>query len=607
MKRIYFILISLFLLNQAFCQKIAFQKIDCTLFDNGISTSDYNNYSYLNNSIAKNISDLEFNVVKICEDGLKNCYWYGVIRDGGKYSNIRNNDGVSKYLQKIKETSESIKKLGYTHLLFYVDIENKSDQHSIIDYISTGESLKKSNEIFVVRFIIRNLIDGTFKDVELTISTSGETDLSLESCSNVKQFASEIKDFVKGSNSNSTTNEEEFNNSIELPEVTKPEVNAKKKKSFSSSINSEGKFKLVRVKERNASTNSPILVDVYDKNQQLNVGDNIIITRTDEVNIPGERKTIKSETTIGKARITEAFNKPLFTAKLIGNAGSNMKNYKDGDENYNAIKGVENITNVATPKIMVIPKKIDASKFVNGEYQLAKSEKMLIAAFKNKFEDNKFTTFGFESAIKNIFEQRQFQDNTQEDIKSKILEAAGMDFYVEYENLDQSNNNCEKVFDFKIRNYSTGEDVASDLKSLNICGSPDDFKVFAGSILSSGAISKINKQFSSLVENGKKVSVVFTLANSSSASFDKEFNGVKLGVHIENCLQELALNGNLDIEGVVNLRMETTVNIPVIDENNGKSYTTYMFSENIIEYLKKNAGVTCKSSVSKQIVNIIIQ
>ena len=53
--------------------------------------------------------------------------------------------------------------------------------------------------------------------------------------------------------------------------------------------------------------------------------------------------------------------------------------------------------------------------------------------------------------------------------------------------------------------------------------------------------------------------------------------------------------------------METTVNIPVIDANNGKSYTTYMFSENIIEYLKKNAGVTCKSSVSKQIVNIIIQ
>lgn len=600
-------LILLMLINIIFsanAQKIAFQKIDC-IRNEFLTHYNYDDHNYLNNSIAKNISDLEFNVVKICDDGLEWAVMAGVIRDVGKDANI--SDGEFETAYHIKNTSESLRNLGYTHLLFCVNKENNATKESIIDKISTDKSLKKSNNIFVVRFIIRNLIDGTFKDVKLTISTSGETDLSLESCSNIKQFASEIKDFVQVSNSNNSTNEEELNNSIKLSEVAKPEVNVKKKKSFSSNSNYEGKFKLVRVKERNASTNTPILVDVYDKNQLLNVGDNIIITRTDEVKIPGERKSIKSETTIGKARITEAFNKPLFTAKLIGNAGSNMKDYKDGAENYSALKGVENITNVATPKIMVIPKKIDASKFVNGEYQLAKSEKMLIAAFKNKFEDNKFTTFGFESAIKNIFEQRQFQGNTQEDIKSKILESAGMDFYVEYENLDQSNNNCEKVFDFKIRNYSTGEDVASDLKSLNICGSPDDFKVFAGSILSSGAISKINKQFSSLVENGKKVSVVFTLANSSSAFFDKEFNGVKLGVHIENCLQELALNGNLDIEGVVNLRMETTVNIPVIDANNGKSYTTYMFSENIIEYLKKNAGVTCKSSVSKQIVNIIIQ
>lgn len=604
MKRINFILIFIFLINQGFGQKIAFQKIDC-IRNEYLTYYRYDDHNYLNNSIAKSISDLEFNVVKICDDELEWAVSAGVIRDVGKDANI--SDGEFETIYHIKKTSENFKNLGYTHLLFCVNKEKNTNPESIIDKISTDKSLKKSNKIFVVRFIIRNLIDGTFKDVELTISTSGETDLSLESCSDIKQFVSEIKDFVKGSNSNNAANDDEVNNSIELAEVAKTEVNAKKKKAFSSSSNSDGKFKLVRVKERNASTNTPILVDVYDKKQLLNVGDNIIITRTDEVKIPGERKTIKSETTIGKARITEAFNKPLFTAKLIGNAGSNMKDYKDGDDNYNAIKGVENITNVATPKIMVIPKKIDASKFVNGEYQLAKSEKMLIAAFKNKFEDNKFTTFGFESAIKNIFEQRQFQDNTQEDIKSKILESAGMDFYVEYENLDQSNNNCEKVFDFKIRNYSTGEDVASDLKSLNICGSPDEFKVFAGSILSSGAISKINKQFSSLVENGKKVSVVFTLANSSSASFDKEFNGVKLGVHIENCLQELALNGNLDIEGVVNLRMETTINIPVIDANNGKSYTTYMFSENIIEYLKKNAGVTCKSSVSKQIVNIIIQ
>lgn len=571
MKRIYFILVSIFLFNQAFGQNIAFMKM-----------GDYYPCEYLDNAIISKIKESNPNVKSFNNTNL-------FLRYNNKISELNN------------DQKENLKMFNYDYIILHKSEKNNQDIYQISNSIDLDYKISSQSE-----FIIINVNNNKSAILKLVISTF-DCGNKLETCSNIEGFVKSIKDFVQVSNSNNSTNEEELNNSIKLSEVAKPEVNVKKKKSFSSNSNYEGKFKLVRVKERNASTNTPILVDVYDKNQLLNVGDNIIITRTDEVKIPGERKSIKSETTIGKARITEAFNKPLFTAKLIGNAGSNMKDYKDGAENYSALKGVENITNVATPKIMVIPKKIDASKFLNGEYQLSKSEKMLIAAFKNKFEDNKFTTFGFESAIKNIFEQRQFQDNTQEDIKSKILESAGMDFYVEYENLDQSNNNCEKVFDFKIRNYSTGEDVASDLKSLNICGSPDDFKVFAASILSSGAISKINKQFSSLVENGKKISVVFTFANSSSASFDKEFNGVKLGVHIENCLQELSLNGNLDIEGVVNLRMETTVNIPVIDANNGKSYTTYMFSENIIEYLKKNAGVTCKSSVSKQIVNIIIQ
>ena len=383
--------------------------------------------------------------------------------------------------------------------------------------------------------------------------------------------------------------------------------NNKNNKYIFKSNDNESKFKVVRVKERNPVNNYPVAIDIYDKSLSLKVGDNIVISRTDEVKIPGERKTIKSETTIGNARIVEEFNKPLFTARLVATTGSNMKDYRDGDENYGAVRGEENKTIIATPKIMVIPKKIDPTKYVNGEYQLTKEEKMLIAAFKNKFENNKFTTYGFESSLKSILENRQFNDNVKDDIKSKILESSGMDFFVEYENLDQNNSKCDKAFDFKIRNYSTGEDVASDVKNLNSCGGPEDYKSFASAILNAGAISKINTQFSSLLNNGRKVSVIFTIANSSQATFNKDYNGTKLKDHIENCLQGLAFNGNLDIEGVINLRMETTVNIPITNENTGKSYTTNTFSEDIIGYLKKNANVECESSVSKQIVNIKIK
>jgi len=455
-------------------------------------------------------------------------------------------------------------------------------------------------------FLVFNVNTNQSTIVSLAISTF-DCGNELGTCSNINQFTKAVKDFVEG---NSTILSKNIDPVITDNTASNQQSNSspKKKKSFfGSSDNTEDKLKVVRAKERNPSNNQPVAIDVYDKSLSLKVGDNIIITRTDEVKIPGEKKTIKSETTIGKAKITEDFNKPLYTAKLIENAGYNMKNYKDGEENYNAFKGEDIKMKIDPPKIMVIPKKIDPSKYVNGEYLLSKEEKMLVAAFKNKFEENKFTTYGFESTLKPVLENRQMNDNVQEDIKSKILEAAGMDFFVEYENLDQNNPKCDKVFDFKIRNYSTGEDVASDVKNLNSCGTPDDYKNFAATILNSGAVSKINTQFSSLTNNGRKVSVIFTISNSSQTNFNKELNGFKLKDHIENCLQGLAFNGNLDIEGVVNLRMETTVNIPITNENTGKSYTTNTFSEDIISYLKKNANVDCESTVSKQIVNIKIK
>jgi len=607
MKRIYILLFAISCNYAANAQKIAFQNIDC-IKNEYIDRFNYENHSYLNNEIKRNISSAGLNVEQICNDELE---WAIIAGDiiGGDNDKDYGADGNLEWevVYSINKIGPVFKKMGFTHVLFCIHRLGNAANPSVIYQTSTSSSLKHSNKHHEIKFIIRDLISENNKELILTILTSGKTDLSLKSCSDIEQFTKEVKDFVQGNSTSLSSNNDGVIMDNALSNQQSYSSTRKKKSYFGGSENSEGKLKVVRAKERNPSNNQPVVIDVYDKSLSLNVGDNIIITRTDEVKIPGEKKTFKSETTIGKAKITEDFNKPLYTANLIANAGFNMKDYKDGDENYNAVKGEATKTIMATPKIMVIPKKIDPSKYVNGEYLLSKEEKMLIAAFKNKFEDNKFTTYGFESSLKSVLENRQFNDNIQADIKSKILESSGMDFFVEYENLDQNNSNCNKVFDFKIRNYSTGEDIASDIKSLNSCGTPDVYKTFASTILNSGAVSKINTQFSSFLNNGLKVSVIFTISNSSQANFNKEFNGTKLKDHIENCLQGIAFNGNLDIEGVVNLRMETTVNIPIMNENTGKTYTTNTFSEDIISYLKKNANVDCESSVSKQIVNIKIK
>lgn len=571
MKRIYLILLTTIFYNQSLGQSIAFMKM-------------YQDFNYLNNAIVDNLNKGGLTAKSFSNNQLFKAYDNTNLArlTDDQIANLKMFSHDFIILHKSEKTSQE-----------YFDI-------SLIYSLRGGKNWQSEFYVFNV-----NTNQSTVISLAISTFDCGE---KLESCSNIAGFVKQVKDFVQGGSSNITSNEAvSNNNTITNSSSTAITESQKKKSNFGSSSNTESKFKVVRVKERNPGNNSPAAIDVYDKSLSLKVGDNIIITRTDEVKIPGEKKTIKSETTIGKAKITEDFNKPLYTAKLIANAGFNMKDYKDGDENYNAVIGEQFKTIVAAPKIMVIPKKIEPSKYVNGEYLLTKEEKVLIAAFKNKFEDNKFTTYGFESSLKSVLENRQFNDNVQDDIKSKILESSGMDFFVEYENLDQNNTKCDKVFDFKIRNYSTGEDVASDVKNLNSCGSPEDYKSFASAILNAGAISKINTQFSSLLNNGRKVSVIFTIASSSQSNFNKDYNGIKLKDHIENCIQGLAFNGNLDIEGVVNLRMETSVNIPIINDNTGKSYTTNAFSEDIISYLKKNASVECESSVSKQIVNIKIK
>ena len=57
--------------------------------------------------------------------------------------------------------------------------------------------------------------------------------------------------------------------------------------------------------------------------------------------------------------------------------------------------------------------------------------------------------------------------------------------------------------------------VASDIKNINTCGTPEEFKKNAALILNQGALSKINSQYASLISEGTKVSVNFLRKKSS--------------------------------------------------------------------------------------------
>ena len=395
-------------------------------------------------------------------------------------------------------------------------------------------------------------------------------------------------------------------NTIEKVEENKVKEDFKKTSQSNKIINQDNpSLPILKVSEKNADNQLPKTILVFDKAQSLNLGNTVSITKVEKIKVPGEKKPQIVPTILGNGRVIEKVNN-IYTIKLNANTAQKLKDYTDGDENYFCMKAEDKTVVASKPRIMVIPKIIKQELFKDGDYQLNSFEKMIISSFKNKLEDNDYTTIGFESILKKVYEDRLINEGTKVDLKTMILEASGSDFYVEFEPLESGD--CNKTLDFKIRNYANGEDVASDIKILNTCGTPDEYKNFASAILNQGALNKINSQYASLVSQGRKVSANFTIKNGSSAEFGKEYKGIRLEEHIENCIQQYAFNGNYKPAGTVNNRMSfSEVSIPLLKEETGQNYSPNAFSLDILKYLKEQAGIECEKSVVGSNINITIK
>lgn len=672
MRKVLLVLLSVFLITSIRAQSVAFMKMN---EPDGSS-------AYLNQAIVEGLKGAGLNAKLFSNYQLFSGY---------------NNSSKSLATDQIG----NLKMFNHDFIILHKSEISNQDYGSIC-YSNVGLVRQKN---WQSEFIVFNVKTNQSTLVNLAISTY-DCGVLLGPCSNIDGFAKGVKEFVQGSVP--VINESQpvvLTNQAEIQPASTSE-NIKSKSKTGGNVKSELKLKVVRVKERNQANSYPVAIDVYDKSLSLKVGDNIIITRTDEVKIPGTRKTTKAEIQLGKARIIDDFNKPLYTAKLIGTAGVNLQSYVDGDLNYNAILGEAQKAIVSVPKVMVIPEKIGINKLVNGVYELSKEEVLLIGALKNKLENNGYTTIGFETALKRLMEESILNDNTQEDLKSLVLESSGADFYVEFKSVydsksvvnltvlnigdgkkirqtneqiqgkfkwvsdngytyvqlkkteakekywstlddviylfDESRNMmlavhsngdyyklelgknldyqkigsatitstaslpCVQNFNLKIRNYATSEDVATDIAQLNTCGSPEDYKSFAESILNAGALKKINLEFQNIVNNGKKISVQFTILNNSDASFDKGYNNLRLEEHIQNAIQSYSITYRQN--GVVNKRMSfSDVYIPSINDNTGQGYYPNDFALSVIKYLKDVVGIDCEKSVIGQNVNISIK
>jgi hypothetical protein len=419
----------------------------------------------------------------------------------------------------------------------------------------------------------------------------------------------EIKTLHENTNSidegNNENNSKATNNSTrgnEKENSINQEIASKEK---NSSEEKKTPLPVIKVKDRNSQSQLPLSLLIFDKENILEIGNSVQVTRNETINIPGERRAQLVPTILGIGKITEKTDK-IYTVKIDNLTAQKMAEYKDGDDNFFCALTEDKKVIVAKPRIMVIPRTLDPELFTNGEYNLNEIQRKITSALKNKLEDNTYTTIGFESTLKKIYEDRLINENTKGDIKSMILEASGADFYVEYDVFNSKD--CVRTLEFKIRNYATGEDVASDIKNVNTCGTPDDYKNFASDLLNDGSLSKIDKEFNSLQLNGRKISLNFNLSSETSKTFTSTTNGFSLEEHIENCLQSMSFNGNYKSSGSVSNRISfPEVSISPTNDTTGKNYTPNAFAIDIVKYLKDNAGVDCEKTVIGSNINITIK
>jgi hypothetical protein len=268
-------------------------------------------------------------------------------------------------------------------------------------------------------------------------------------------------------------------------------------------------------------------------------------------------------------------------------------------------------------RIMVIPKK---RIIVDGEISLSGQQQKVLTSLKKLLEDNGYQTIGFESVYERLKEDEMIQNNDNsrtraEDVTQKILKASDAEFYLMFENIDEKSNvgkisddiACLQDFELKIKNYASGEDVASDVISLNTCGSAEDYKKFAATFLNDGALKKIDNQYKSLLEEGIKVSVKFAFSDTSNRKFDDKEGKLRISQHIEKCIRDYAVNNYFISGGVVNDYITfPQVAIPLFDNKTGKKVITNDFANIIRDYLENLKIEVKKVTVTAQSINFIL-
>lgn len=248
--------------------------------------------------------------------------------------------------------------------------------------------------------------------------------------------------------------------------------------------------------------------------------------------------------------------------------------------------------NTVQPSVMVIPF-VPEGVDIRKSLDVSNDKRQVIAQISGAFADKGFQTKDFYANFKSVSQNAAFEDGTQTDLKSQIIQSSGADIFVEADiniNRQQDGNSVRVVI--KACEASTSKVLASKIGDSGKFYTTDFGKLGAKAVEKAmdGFLTTMQQSFNDMIENGRSIVVNIAFSEMSDYNTSSEIgeDGFELKDVLELWMEENAYKNYYHIQGTTEKKMIfDEVRIPLKDPTTGRNYNINKFSMSMALFFKK--------------------
>lgn len=246
--------------------------------------------------------------------------------------------------------------------------------------------------------------------------------------------------------------------------------------------------------------------------------------------------------------------------------------------------------NKTQPTVMVIPF-VPEGADIRKSLDVSSEKRQVIAQISGAFADKGFSPKDFYANFKAVSQNAAFEEDTQTDLKSMIIQNSGADIFVEADiSLNrQSDGNSVRVA-LKAYEASTAKILASKVGDSGRFYTTDIGKLGTKAIdkVMPEFLATMQQSFNDIMINGRSIVVNISFDEASSFDTSSEVgSGDELRDVLEEWMEQNSYKNYYHIQGTTAKKMIfDDVRIPLKDPTTGNNYNINKFSRSLGNFFK---------------------